>query len=70
MASAGGQGLALGMEVMPPASQEYRAPTQRVPWSSPKGTKRTSCRLFSNLIFLLEKSLVAFLGYCEADGAG
>lgn len=60
MASAGGQGLALGMEVMPPASQEYRAPTQRVPWPSPKGTKCTSCRLFSNLIFLFREESGSF----------
>lgn len=60
MASAGGQGLALGMEVMQPASQEYRAPTQLVPWSSPKGTKCTSCRLFSNLIFLFREESGSF----------
>lgn len=48
------------MEVMQPESQEYRAPTQLVSWSSPKGTKHTSCRLFSNLTFLYREEFGSF----------
>lgn len=60
MASAGGQRLDLGMEVMQPASHEHRAPTQLVSWSSPKGAKCTWCRLFSNFIFLFREEFGSF----------